>query len=218
MNSLGDVFVPPREKAAERPTPPWGRFTAPSKNDVGRFRECSSRNRAFSPRGKFTPPNEKVVGKVTVPRKKANEFIFPRVRAEGRFSRGGSGDKVVPLSKRRFLPNDRITPPKGGFFPPREKIANNFTSSREKTREGYVPPVRPVFPRGEPSSPRYKMMSPRDKFTSLKDMVGNKPAFSRERTAKMERHVRCIIHPRVSLSQSWHVVQNKRFPQRFSKT
>ena len=62
------------------------------------------------------------------------------------------------------------------------------------------------------------MMSPRDKFTSLKDMVGNKPIFSRERVAEMERHVRCIIPPRVFPGQRWHVVQHKNFPQRFSKT
>ena len=41
-------------------------------------------------------------------------------------------DRIVPLSKRRFMPKDRITPSKGRFFPPREKIANNFTSLREK--------------------------------------------------------------------------------------
>ena len=76
MNSLEYVFVPPREKTAKRPTPPWGRFTAPRENDVGKFRECSSRNRAFSPRGKFTPLNDKAIGKVTVPRKKANKPVF----------------------------------------------------------------------------------------------------------------------------------------------
>ena len=122
-------------------------------------------------------------------------------RAEGRFPRGGSGDRVVPLCKRRFLLEDRITPPNGRFFPPREKIANNFTSLRELAGEGYVPPVKPVFLGDGPSSPRYKMMSPRDKFTYPKDMVGNKPVFSRERLAEMERFVRSIIPPRVSPSQ-----------------
>ena len=144
-NSSGNGFVPTREKATERPTPPWGRFSALRENDVGRFRECSSRNRAFSLKSKFTPQNDKAIGKVTVPRKKANKPIFPRERAEGRFPRGGSRDKVVPLSKRRFLPKDRITPPKGRCFLPREKIANNFTSSREKAREGHVFLVKPVF-------------------------------------------------------------------------
>ena len=50
------------------------------------------------------------------------------------------------------------------------------------------------------------MMSPRNKFTSPKDMVGNKPFFSKERVAKMERPVRCIIHLKISLGQRWHVV------------
>ena len=100
------------------------------------FRECSSRNKAFSP-SKFTPPNDKVVGKVTVPRKKENKLVFPRERVEGRFPRGGSGDRVVPLSKRKFMIEDRITPPKGRFFPLREKITDNFTSSKEKVGEGH---------------------------------------------------------------------------------
>ena len=78
MNSPGDGFVSPREKVVERPTPPWGRFNVPRENDVDKFRECSSRNRAFSPRGKFTPLNDKVIGKVTFPRKKANKKVFPR--------------------------------------------------------------------------------------------------------------------------------------------
>ena len=34
----------------------------------------------------------------------------------------------------------------------------------------------------------------------------------------MERFMRCIIPPRVSLSQRWHVVQHKKFPQRLSRT
>ena len=134
MNSLGDGFIPNREKTTERPTPPRGRFTAPRENDVGMFIEYSLRNRAISLRGKFTPPNDKAVGKVIVPRKKANKLVFPRERAEDRFPRGGSRDRVVPLSKIRFLPKDKITPPKGRFFPSREKIVDNFTSSREKAR------------------------------------------------------------------------------------
>ena len=50
------------------------------------------------------------------------------------------------------------------------------------------------------------MMSPKEKFTSPKDMVGNKPVFSRKRVVEMERPMRCIIPPRVSLGQRWHVV------------
>ena len=139
MNFLRDGFVPPREKVTERLTPPQGRFTAPKENDADKFTECSSRNKAFSLRSKFTPLIDKAVGKVTVPRKKANKPIFPRERVEGRFPRGGYGDRVVPLSKRKFMIEDRITPPKGRFFPPREKIADNFTSSRGKAGEGHVP-------------------------------------------------------------------------------
>ena len=89
MNSPRDRFVLPRVMAVESPTPPRGRFTTPRENDEGRFRECSSRNRAFSPRGKFTHLNDKVVKKVTVPRKKANKPVFPRKRVKGRFPTGG---------------------------------------------------------------------------------------------------------------------------------
>ena len=121
-NSLGDRFVPPREMPTERPTPPRGRFTAPRENDAGGFKECSSKNIAFSQKGKFTPP-------------------------------------------------------KGRFFPLREKIADNFTSLREKAREGHVPPVMHVLLGGGPNSPRYKMMSPRDKFPSPRDTMRNKPVF-----------------------------------------
>ena len=64
----------------------------------------SQENIDFSPRGKFAPPNDNVIGKVTFTRKKANKPIFPRERVEDRFPRGGSGYRVVPLSKRRFLP------------------------------------------------------------------------------------------------------------------
>ena len=135
MNSPGDGFVPLRENATERPNPPRDRFTAPCENIVGRFGECSLRNKVFSSRGKFNPLNDKTIGKVIVPRKKANKPIFPRERAEDRFPRGGYGDMDVLLSKRRFLPKDRITPPNGRFFSPREKIADNFTSSREKVGE-----------------------------------------------------------------------------------
>ena len=84
--------------------------------------------------------------------------------------------------------------------------------------ERHVPPVKPVFPKGGPSFPRYIMMFPTDKFTSPKDMVGNKPVFSRERVVEMEMPLRCIIPPKLSPGQRWHMVQHKKFPQRFSKT
>ena len=56
------------------------------------------------------------------------------------------------------------------------------------------------------------MISPRDKFASTKEMVGNRLLFSRERVADMERPVRCIVSPSVSLSQRWHMIQHKKFP------
>ena len=150
------------KKGVERTTSPWGRFTAPRENDISRFKECSSRNRAFFPRGKFTPLNDKAAGKVTIPRE----------IAEGRCPRGEYEDRVVPLSKRRFLQEDRITPPKGKIFSLREKIADNFTSLRKKAREGHVSQVRPIFPKGGPSFLRYKMMFTRDKFISPREKGG----------------------------------------------
>ena len=86
MNSLEDEFVPPREKVVERHTLPWGRFTAPSESDEGMFRECSSRNRAFSPRGKFIPLKgrffslrEKIADNFTSSMEKAGEGHIPLV-------------------------------------------------------------------------------------------------------------------------------------------
>ena len=104
MNSPGYGFVPSREKVVEKPTLPRGRFTAPRENDAGRSKERFSRNRVFSTRGEFAPPNDKVMGKVTVQRNKANKPVFPKKRAEGIFPRCGSKDRVIPLSKRRFFP------------------------------------------------------------------------------------------------------------------
>ena len=157
MNSPGDGFVPLREKVAKRPTPPWYRFIAPRENDAHKLRECSSRNIAFSLGSKFTPPNDKDAWKVTVPRKKANKPVFLRERVERRFPRGGFWDRVVPLCKIRFMPEN--TPPKGRFFLTREKIIDNFTFLKEKAGEGHVLPVRSIFLRGGPTSPRYKIMS-----------------------------------------------------------
>ena len=54
------------------------------------------------------------------------------------------------------------------------------------------------------------MMSHRYKFTSLKNMVENKPVFLRKRVVEMERPMRCIIPPRVSPNQRWHVVKHKK--------
>ena len=76
MNSRGVRFVPPKEMAIERPTPPWGRFTTIRENDASKSKECSSRNKDFSPRGKITPPNDKVVGKVTVQGRRQINLFF----------------------------------------------------------------------------------------------------------------------------------------------
>ena len=51
MNSPGDGFVHPREMAAERSIPPWGRFTTPKENNADRFRECFSRKHRLFPKG-----------------------------------------------------------------------------------------------------------------------------------------------------------------------
>ena len=53
MNSLGDGFFSPGEKAVERPTLPQGRFIALRENDASKFREClcSLRNKVFFPWG-----------------------------------------------------------------------------------------------------------------------------------------------------------------------
>ena len=73
-----EEFIPPREKIVERPTLPWCRFISPRENDTSKFIKCSSRKRAFSPKGKFTPLNGKIVGKVNSPRKKAGErHVYP---------------------------------------------------------------------------------------------------------------------------------------------
>ena len=59
------------------------------------------------------------------------------------------------------MPDDRITPLNGIFFPPREKIVDHFTSTRVLVGEGHVRPAKLVFPGGGASSPRYIMMSPK---------------------------------------------------------
>ena len=117
------------------------------------------------------------------------------------------------LKKQSYSLKGKFTHPKGRFFSSREKIADNFTSLREKTCERHIPPVRPILLGGGPSSLSYRMMSHRDKFTYPKDMVGiNKPVFSKERVVEMERPMRCIIPPKVSPGKKWHIVQHKKFP------
>ena len=147
MNSL-EEFIPPRDKVVERTTSPWGRFISPRENDAGRPRECSSRKRAFPPRGKFTPLNGKIVGKVNSPRKKVGErhvyplgLMFPK------------GAPISPRYRMKFT-MDNFTPPIGIFFSLKKNIADNFTSTRNLARERHVSPAIPIFPGGRPSSPR----------------------------------------------------------------
>ena len=76
---------------------------------------------------------------------------------------------------------DNFTSLRGRFFSSKKKIADNFTSPRNLTRERRVSPAIPIFLRGRPSSPR-------------------------EEVVKKEKYVRCIIPPVVSPDQRWHVV------------
>ena len=128
-NSPKDEFVLLREKGAEMTTSPWGRFISPRENDAGRFKECSSRNRACSPKGKFPPLNDKILGKVNSPRKKARERHVSPLRPM--FPKGG------PISPRYIMKytRDHFTSPRGRFFSSREKITYNFTSPRNLVGE-----------------------------------------------------------------------------------
>ena len=76
---------------------------------------------------------------------------------------------------------DNFTSSRGRFFSSKEKIVDNFTSSRNMARERHVYLAKPVFLRGRPSS-------------------------QREEVEEKEKSVRCIIPPVVSLGQRWHVV------------
>ena len=142
-----EEFVPHREKVIERPTLPWGRFSSPRENDAGRFRECSSRKRAFSPRGKFTPLNE-IAGKVNSSMKKARErHVYP---LRPMFPKGGLVSPRYRMKSTRY----NFTSQRGRFFSSKEKIVDNFTYPRNLAGERHVSPTRPVFLRGKPSSPR----------------------------------------------------------------
>ena len=55
--------------------------------------------------------------------------------------------------------------------------------SKEEVKEMTCFSNHAYFPKGGPNSPRYRVISPRYKFTSPKDMVGNKPVFSKEGVA-----------------------------------
>ena len=105
------------------------------------------------------------------------------------FTKGGP---ISPMYRMKFT-RDNFTSPRGRFFSSREKIADNFTSSRNLAGERHVSPTKIVFLRVGPNSPRKE--------------VANK-----------EKPVRCIFPPMVSLGQRWHVVQHKKFPQRMYRT
>ena len=119
-NSL-EEFIPPRENVVERPTRPWSRFISPRENEennAGRFRECSSRKRAFSLMGKFTPLNGKIAGKVNSSRKKAGEkHVYP---LKPMFPKGGP---ISPRYKMKFT-RYNITSLRGRFFSSKEKITS----------------------------------------------------------------------------------------------
>ena len=84
----------------------------------------------LSPKGKtnfledeFALPKEKVVERPTHP---WDRFIVSRENDAGKFRECFSITEP-------FSPRSKFTPPKGRFFSSIEKIADNFTSPREKT-------------------------------------------------------------------------------------
>ena len=85
------------------------------------------------------------------------------------------GEPISPRYGMKFT-KDNFTSLRGRFFSSKEKIANNFTFSRNLEGEKHVSSTIPVFLRGRPSSPR-------------------------EEVAEKEKHVRCIIPLMVSPSQ-----------------
>ena len=113
-----------------------GRFISPRENDVGRFRECSVRKIAFSPRGKFTPLNDMIVGKVNSPRKMAGERHVYLLRPM--FPKGGF---ISPRYIMKFT-RDNFTSPRGRFVSSKGKIADNFTSPRNLAGERHVSPAK----------------------------------------------------------------------------
>ena len=126
MNSLEEEFILPREKVIEKPIPLWGMFISLRENDTSRFKECSSRKRAFSPRGKFTLLNEKSAWKVKSLRKKAGERHVSPLRLM--IPKGGP---ISPRNKMMFT-KENFTSPRGRLFSSRENISDNFTSPRIK--------------------------------------------------------------------------------------
>ena len=106
--------------------------------------------------------------------KKARErHVYP---LRPMFPKGGP---ISPRYRIKFI-KDNFTSQRGRFFSSKEKIADNFTSPRNLTRERHVSSSIHVFLRGRPSSPREEV--------------------------EKENPMRCIIPPMVSQGQRWHVV------------
>ena len=119
MNYPEDEFIPPKEKVVERPTHPWGRFTAPMENDADKFREGSSRNKAFSPRGGFCSSREKITNNFISLREKTWERHIPLVILV--FPRGGPGS-----------PRYKMMSPLDKFTSPKDMVGNKHVFSRER--------------------------------------------------------------------------------------
>ena len=120
-----EEFIPLREKVTKGTTSPWGRFISQRENDAGRFRECSSRKRVFSPRGKFTPLNGKMARKVNSLRKKSEEIhVYPLMPM---FPKGG------PISPRYIMKftRDNFTSPRGRFFSFKEEDCRQLHFCKE---------------------------------------------------------------------------------------
>ena len=133
------------------------------------------KKKGFSLRDKFTSLNGKIARKVNSPRKNIGERHVHPLKLM--FPKGGH---ISPRYIMKFT-MDNFTSPRGRFFSSKEKIADNFTSSRNLAGERQVSPSKPIFLRG-------------------------KPSFPREEIVEKGKSVRCIIPLVVSPGQRWHVV------------
>ena len=104
-------------------------MTALRENDVGRFKEYSSRNRAFSLRDKFNPPNgrffplkEKIADNFTSARDLARERHVPPIKLV--FLVGG------PSSLRY-----KMMSPRAKFTSPKDMVRNKHVFSMERVSE-----------------------------------------------------------------------------------
>ena len=162
-----------------------------------------SKKRKLSPKGKtnsleeFIPPKEKVVERPTPP---WGRFISLRENDAGVFRECSSRKRVVSLRGKFTLLNG--------------KIVGKVNSSRKKVGERHVYFLRLMFPKCGPISLKYRMKFTRDNFTSPRNLAGERhvsltilvfikgrPNSPRDKVAKKENPVRCIIPPMVSLGQ-----------------